>query len=117
MNSNLKLSAEKALRKAYRETERPIWRALREAIEGASRSRLTRVNVGKINRLASDGDIVVVPGKVLGAGSVDKKLIVGALAFSAEARSKIRSAGGEALSIAELVRAHSDAKGVKLIGG
>jgi len=117
MNSGAKISAERALRRAYRETGRPMWRALREAIVDASRSGLARVNVGKINRLASDGDVVVVPGKVLGSGSVDKKIIVGALAFSADARRKIASAGGEALSISELAGKYPGAKGVKLIGG
>lgn len=117
MNAYAKVSAERALRRAYRETKRPIWRAVREMISGSSRSRLSRVNVGKINRLASEGDVIVVPGKVLGSGSVDKRLIVGALAFSASAKRKIESAGGEALSIEELVRTHADAKGVKLIGG
>ncbi|MGC8555790.1 MAG: 50S ribosomal protein L18e [Conexivisphaera sp.] len=117
MSSSLRLAAERALRRAYRETRRPIWSALREAIREASRSRLARVNVGKINRLASDGDVVVVPGKVLGAGLIEKRVVVGALAFSAEARRKIESAGGEALSIPELVEKYSGARGVKLIGG
>jgi ribosomal protein L18E len=48
---------------------------------------------------------------------VDKKIIVGALAFSADARRKIASAGGEALSISELAGKYPGAKGVKLIGG
>ena len=38
-----------------------------------------------------------VPGKVLGTGPLDKKLVVGAFSFSSSARKKIESAGGEAL--------------------
>lgn len=110
-------AAERALRRAYRETGRPIWRALRDAIRRTSRSRMVRVNVGKINRLASDGDVVVVPGKVLGMGAVDKRLTVAALAFSAEARRKIESAGGRAMSLEELASSQANVKGVRLIGG
>ncbi len=47
---------------------------------------------------------MVVPGKVLGTGAIDKKLVVGAFSFSSSARRKILDAGGEALSIEELVK-------------
>lgn len=117
MNRATLVRSERALRRAYRESGRPIWRALRELLGGAARGRLPEVNVGKINRLAEDSSIVVVPGKVLGAGKVDRKLVVGALAFSASARRKIEAAGGSAVSLWELAEKYRDAKGVKLIGG
>ena len=81
----------------------------------ASRSTETQVNVGHISRL-SDGEApVLVPGKVLGNGSPDKKLIVGAFSFSSSARAKIIAAGGEALSIEEFVKRYPEGRGVRLV--
>ena len=117
MSLQARISAIKSLRKAYRETKKPIWRAVRKIVEGATRSRLAKVNVGKIDRLSSDGDIIVVPGKVLGGGTINKRVIVGALGFSKTAKNKIIKAGGEALRIEELLEKYKDSKGIKLIGG
>jgi len=117
MSMQARVSALRSLRRAYRETGRPLWRAVRKLLEAASRRRLPRVNVGKIDKLASEGDLVIVPGKVLGGGVVTKKLVVGALSFSRSARDKIAGAGGEALRIEEFVEKYHDARGVKLIGG
>ncbi len=116
MSAQSRMYALKSLRKAYRETGRPMWRAVRKLLESASRSRIPRVNVGRIDNLVSDGDLVIVPGKVLGAGAVNKKVVVGALSFSRSAREKIVEAGGEALRIGEFVSKYRDAKGVKMIG-
>jgi large subunit ribosomal protein L18e len=117
LSMQARISALKSLRRVYRETGRPIWRAVRKLLENTSRSRLPKVNVGKIDKLASEGDLVIVPGKVLGGGVVTKRIIVGALSFSKSARDKIVEAGGEALKIEDFVAKYHDAKVVKLIGG
>ncbi len=69
--------------------------------------------MGHLSRLG-DGP-VVVPGKVLGTGPIDKKLVVGAFSFSSSARRKIEAAGGEALSIEEFLKRFPEGSGVKLV--
>lgn len=47
-------------------------------------------NLDEINRETKEGDTVVVPGKVLGKGNLDKKIKICAFAFSAEAVRKLK---------------------------
>jgi len=109
-------SAVSSLRRASRSTGAHIWRdASRYLLK--SRSRRVRVNVGKISRLTKDGDVVLVPGKVLGGGEVSHRVVVGAFLFSSSAVGKILKAGGETLTITELVKRHPSGRGVILIGG
>jgi len=68
----------------------------------ASRSHRAEVNVGKIGQLTKKGDTIVVPGKVLGSGSIAHAVTVAAEKFSGSARKKIESAGGKAIPIGEL---------------
>ena len=50
------------------------------------------------SRAANEGDVIVVPGKVLGAGAINKKLTVAAFRFSASAVKKIEEAGGRQIT-------------------
>jgi large subunit ribosomal protein L18e len=56
-----------ALRRASTKNEAKIWKRVAELISRPARKRAA-VNVGKIGRYTNAGDIVVVPGKVLGSG-------------------------------------------------
>jgi len=102
------------LRRKYGEVGAKIWRDIAERLE-RPRSRRAEVNVSKINRYTGPGDVVVVPGKVLGAGFIDHPVCVAAFAFSVSARRKIEAAGGECISIRELVERNPKGSGVKIM--
>ncbi|RLF12620.1 MAG: 50S ribosomal protein L18e [Thermoprotei archaeon] len=104
-----------ALRRAYRQHHVRLWRDLMERINVPKRRRVA-VNVSRINRYTSANDIVVVPGKVLGAGVLEHPVTVAALWFSKSAREKIAKAGGRSLSIEELIAEHPSGSNVKIIG-
>ena len=74
------------------------------------------VNVARLSRVAGKGGALFVPGKVLGTGAIDKKLVVGAFSFSEAARKKIGDAGGTALSVEQFVKKHPKGSGVKIVG-
>jgi large subunit ribosomal protein L18e len=95
-------------------TKAPAWRRVYELLNKPARQRVV-VNVSKINRYANDGDVVVVPGKVLGSGDLEKKVTVAAFSFSYTALEKIEAAGGRALHILELVKENPKGKGIKII--
>lgn len=105
-----------ALRKASKANKNRLWKAVADHLE-CSRSKRVVVNIGKIAKLTKPGDVVVVPGKVLGGGLIEHKVVVGGFSFSQVARSKICAAGGEALTIRRLIEAYPTGKGVKIIGG
>ena len=92
-----------------------FWRRIVKDLKKPSRQRRT-VNLYKINRYAKDGETVIIPGKVLSLGELDKKVNVVALSFSAEARQKIIDAKGETLSINELLQKNPKGEKVRILG-
>ncbi|MCL4344888.1 MAG: 50S ribosomal protein L18e [Candidatus Thermoplasmatota archaeon] len=92
-DSNVKETVEH-LNAVSRENQTPLWRDIAERIAG-SRRNYASINIGKISKLCNEGDTVVVPGKILGGGYVEKKLKVSALYISEKALRKMSEAGGE----------------------
>ncbi len=104
-----------ALKKQSREKAIPLWRDIALRLERPSRN-YAEVNISRINRYTKEDDTVIVPGKVLGAGVLDHKLTVAAVNFSGSAREKIKAAGGECITIEELMNRNPEGSGVKIIG-
>ncbi len=104
----------RSLIKASRTHDAPIWRAVAEELSRPRRRRVA-VNVSRINRYTEEGDTVVVPGKVLGAGILRHPVVIAALSFSQKALEKIETAGGKALSIQELVESNPKGRNVKIM--
>ncbi len=102
------------LRRIANKEKARIWKAVAEKLE-APRRRRVAVNVSRINRHTSPGDVVVVPGKVLGAGNIDHPVTVAAVAFSKQAAEKIRKAGGKVLHILDLIKENPKGSKVKII--
>lgn len=103
------------LRKASNQYKVRIWDAVAEYLS-KTRGRRIAVNISRINRYTSEGEVVIVPGKVLGAGVLDHPVTVAAFAFSKQAREKILMAGGKCLSIPELIESNPKGSNVKIIG-
>ncbi len=61
------------------------------------------VNLAKINRVAMDGDVVIVPTKVLAIGNLDKKVKIYALSYSKACKAKILNSGSEIHGLSEVV--------------
>ena len=99
------------LKKRSKEEGVEIWSDVAWRLERPRRRR-AEVNVSKINRYTKEGDMVIVPGSVLGAGKLEHKVTVAAWKFSETARRKIVEAGGEVLTIEELVERNPRGSGV-----
>jgi large subunit ribosomal protein L18e len=102
------------LRRAARAHSAPIWDSVADRLE-RSRHQAPPANVGHLERLARAEETVVVPGKLLADGPLSKPLTVAALAYSEEARAKVRAAGGTPLTISELLQARPDGAGVRIL--
>jgi large subunit ribosomal protein L18e len=101
------------LRRAARIEHAPIWATVADRLERA-RHQTTPVNVGHLDRVARAEETVVVPGKLLAEGALTKPLTVAAFTYSAEARSKIRAAGGSAISLHDLLKSRPNGAGVRI---
>lgn len=103
------------LSKLHSTSKVKLWRAVAKDLSKSTRSR-SIVNLVKIDRLARDGETVVVPGKVLGSGEISRKLTVSAFNFSKSAKEKIEQKGGKAMTINELIRTNPKGSKVRIIG-
>ncbi|MEI6731885.1 MAG: 50S ribosomal protein L18e [archaeon] len=73
------------------------------------------VNLSDINALVKNEKVVVVPGKVLGSGVLDKKVRVAALAFSSSATEKLEKAKIDFITLAEEIKKNPKAEGILII--
>lgn len=92
----------------------PVWKRVATDLTRSTRQRRT-VNLYTINRVARDGETIVVPGKVLSVGNLDKKVTIAAYQFSSEAKAKI-TANGTVMSIEDLLKTNPEGKGVRIVG-
>jgi large subunit ribosomal protein L18e len=69
-------------------------------LSGPTRN-LPAINLGQINEKAKDGETIIIPGKVLSYGNVDKKIRVVAYNFSSVALDKLKKAKCELSTIRE----------------
>ncbi len=102
------------LERAAKKQKAPIWSEASTLLSSPTKTRV-EVNLGRISRVAGASQAVFVPGKVLGTGVMDRKLVVGAFSFSSAARTKIEASGGSALSIEEFLKKYPEGSGVKLV--
>lgn len=92
-----------------------FWKRIKKDLLKPTRQRRV-VNLYKIEKAAKDGETIVVPGKVLSIGNVEKKLTVAALMFSSEAKRKIEGANGKIMTLSELFAKNPDGKNVRILG-
>ena len=100
------------LEKTSRKSKKKIWKDVATRIAKPRRQRVS-VNLWKIASSKIGKKFLLVPGKVLGTGKLDKAVNVIALEFSESARKKI-SEKGKAVSIQEALNEKIDAKDVAI---
>ena len=100
--------------KVSRENSSTMWRDIAERLSGGSR-RYASINVGKINRLSNDGDIVIVPGSVLGSGIINKKVTLSALKISKSAMEKLQKSGSSFKPIKQFATENPKVKNPKIL--
>jgi len=91
------------------------WLKVAEILSGSRKNR-TNLNLEELNKKVEDEKIIVVPGKILSQGELDKKIKVVALGFSEKAEEKLKKSGTETLTILEEIKKNPEAKGVKILG-
>lgn len=104
----------KNLRKTGKEENSSVWTDLADRLSKPNRRR-AEVNISRINRHAKEDSTVVVPGKVLGSGRLEQKLTVAAFDFSERAKRRIERAGGETISIEELLSKRPEGENIRIM--
>ncbi|MGM0771599.1 MAG: 50S ribosomal protein L18e [Halobacteriota archaeon] len=102
------------LKDSARENEAPIWRDVAKRLETPGRN-YAEVNLSKINRYTAENELVMIPGKVLGAGMLGHAVTVAALGFSATAVDKITNAGGKCMTIEQALEENPAGSGIRIM--
>lgn len=88
-----------------------IWKKLgREA--GKPVRRRAEMNLSRLQLLTKDGQVVLFPGKVLGAGSFARRITLAARGFTKSARERIEKAGSRIVPYSEVAKSHPKGTGV-----
>ena len=102
------------LKRESKEKQAAIWLDLAEYLS-KTRSQRVAVNLSKISRNTKNADIVVVPGKILGSGSIDHAVTVASFSASEKAKDKLEAAKAKYISIQELMEKNPKGSNVKII--
>ncbi len=73
------------------------------------------INIGNIEEETKEGDIIVVPGKVLSEGDISKKIRIVALNFSDKAKEKLNNKKCEIVTILEEIKVNPKGDGIKIL--
>lgn len=90
------------------------WQGIASTISGSRRNRLAK-NLNEISKEAKTGELIVIPGKVLSMGEIDKKIKIVALSYSEKAKEKLIKAGCEVSYMIDEIKKNPDAKGIKIL--
>ena len=90
------------------------WLEIAGVLSG-SRKIWRNANIEEIDNATKEGDVIVIPGKVLSEGEINKKIRVVALNFSTRAKEKLLKSKCELLIILEEIKKNPEAKGIKIL--
>jgi large subunit ribosomal protein L18e len=80
-----------------------LWQYVYNLATKPKRARIA-VNLTKLQKHAEKGDTIVVPGKILGAGMMNKSINIAAIEYSKDALQKLKKANCTILSVQEIVK-------------
>ena len=101
------------LKSVSRESGAGVWQDVADRLEKPRRTH-AEVNLGRIERYAREDETVIVPGKVLGSGVLEKDVTVAAVDFSGTARKKIDQVG-DAMALEQAIEENHDGSNVRVI--
>ena len=102
------------LKKESREKQAAIWLDVAEYLS-KTRSQRVSVNLSSINRNTQRSDVVVVPGKLLGSGSINHAITIASFGASEKAKAKLVTAKAKYLSIPELLEKNPTGANIRII--
>ncbi|MEF8800258.1 MAG: 50S ribosomal protein L18e [Halolamina sp.] len=101
------------LKSVSRENGAGVWTDVADRLEKPRRTH-AEVNLGRIERYAQEDETVIVPGKVLGSGVLQKEITVAAVNFSGTARTKIDQVG-DAVQLEQILETNPEGSNVRVI--
>ena len=92
--------------------KQPIWHEITKEL-AKPRRKSVKINLYKLNKFSKEHETIIVPGKILSAGTLNKQINIAAFSFSQSARQKIKASGSKIVEFEDLFK--SSEKNIKLI--
>jgi large subunit ribosomal protein L18e len=90
------------------------WVEVAGLLSGPRRNRIN-INLDEINSRCKEGENIIIPGKVLSQGQIEKKIKIIAFNFSEKAKEKLLSAKCQLSYIIDEIKLNPSAKGLKIL--
>lgn len=84
-------------------------------ILSGSRKKRKSLNLEEINKESKDKEVILIPGKVLSQGEIDKKIKIIAFGFSEKAKQKLKEAKIDFKLIIDEIKSNPQAKEIKVL--
>jgi large subunit ribosomal protein L18e len=102
-----------SLKKQSIEQKTNVWKRIALELERPTRHHRI-VNLSKIEHHANDDDIVIIPGKLLSGGELNKNVTIAVYSYSRKALEKMSK--GNIISIEDAMKKYPNGKNLKIIG-
>jgi len=102
------------IRKLHK-TKIKVWREVSKRLNKPRKYKV-EVNLFRINKKTNAGDVIVVPGKVLGMGDLDHKVTIASYHTSESTRNKVENSktGSQLITIEDLLEQNPKGSNVRL---
>lgn len=89
-----------------------FWKRIAKELEKPTRNK-REVNIKKINENIKEGEIVIVPGKILSAGELTHKITIASFSQTEAAKEKLKN---NLTTIHDLLKKDPKGKNIRIIG-
>jgi len=103
-----------SLKQTSSKNKAKIWEDVARILSFQSRRKVV-TNLSTVNRVTKKDEVVVIPGKLLGNGSLEHPVTISAWAASTSAKTKVTSAGGVFLPLPQLLKTNPKGQNVRII--
>jgi len=97
-----------------RENKARIWAVTADQLSRPRRARAV-LNLNHVSRSTKADSLVLIPGKLLGSGAINHRVVVGAFEYSATAREKVERAGGQCMALKDFVARYPKGSNVTIM--
>jgi large subunit ribosomal protein L18e len=94
--------------------KKKAWLEVAGVLSGPRRNYMN-INLQEINKQVKEGESIIIPGKVLSQGELNKKIKIVALGFSEAAKEKLKKSGSKISYMLEEIKSNPEAKGLKVL--
>lgn len=99
---------------ALRKAKRPVWSDVAKRLRKPRRVR-AEVTLSRLDKVTTENQLVVVPGRIVSTGQVTHKMTVGYFAATKSALVRLKQAGVNALPLSQFLQKHGQEKSIKIV--